>query len=145
LAQEKFNLHEAVPEYEKFKFFIDFDYMNINGPIDVDNVKQLLDAEVGSTSLMARNIRTYKTGLHLVYPEILVTADEAIQLVKRMNNPYIDPIPYRRSIRTIYSSKDYGEADYYTPDEGGRDPETMIRYSIFTLQSPSESSVCESE
>jgi hypothetical protein len=134
LSKENFNLHEAVPEYDKFKFFIDYDYY---GTIDVYSVKKQLDEEIGSTSLMATNIRPEKTGIHLIYPEIHVTVVEAIKLVKKLHNPYIDPIPYSRSIRTIYSSKDYGETDYYVPEDGGRDAETMIRYSIFILQSPS--------
>ena len=133
LSKENFNLHEAVPEYGEFKFFIDFDYLNINGTIDVQDIKRQIDTEIGYTSLMATNIRAIKTGIHLIYPELVVTADEAIKIfctIKSDLRRYMDPVPYRRSIRTLYSSKDHGGSDYYIPEDGGRDAETMIRYSI---------------
>ena len=120
LIHHTFNLHEIVPEKD-FKFFIDFDYKNNNEylPPDVIRyIRHLLDTFMGSESLLAVNMHDFKTGLHFIYPEKIVSREEAKQLIIEITDrhpefkDYIDPVPYDRIIRTIYSVKCVGEDDF---------------------------------
>ena len=139
LLSPSFNIHEVVPE--RFKFFIDFDYKNPAEYLPDDviiHLRRLFDGHVGSPSLLAVNKHDFKTGLHFVYPERVVSRLEAIQLITEIKEAhpevedYLDEVPYTRSLRTIFSVKMVGEKDYYVPCDGGRDAETMVRYSIYT-------------
>lgn len=142
IVHHTFNLHEIVPEND-FKFFIDFDYKNTNEYLPNDviiYIRHLLDTFIGSQSLLAINKHDGKTGLHFVYPEKIVSREEAKQLATKITEQhpefkdYVDTAPYKGKLRTIYSIKCVGEEDFYVPCDGKRDAQTMVRYSIFRAQ-----------
>jgi hypothetical protein len=121
------------------RFVLDLDFKTEQ---NVLSVKHEFDTVLGSNSLIAVNTNGY--GIHLIYPDILLTPQESsskasglkTQLAQYSGN--IDTTIYNKILRTIYSNKLVGSRDVYVPFNdplARRDANTLVRYSIYSSAS----------
>jgi hypothetical protein len=105
-----------------FKFFIDYDYVD-ETPLPSESllkfVKECMKYTQGSCYISRTPPRTVKNGIksgvHLHWPEMLVDSEQAMNIIKNLVSPHIDPSVYNGSgLRMIWSHK-YQNGVYYEP------------------------------
>lgn len=109
----------------RFKFFIDIDHIDEGGlsEDEILSIAHRVHEKIPGRCIVAiappkKYKNAIKSGIHMHWPDLIVDAKEAQDLIKPLNVPFIDPSVYKGSgIRMLWSHKKgaCGDEDPYVP------------------------------